>query len=189
LSDSAAKHRARQTVVNLVLALAASIALVALVVISVPRDESNRIKPVAYDNIVNQAKSATGLNFISIKAPTGWWCNLAQLNTSSNDAVINFKAGFVGSNTKYIGYTQAFDANPTWLAFKLNTLTPTGDYKDWKIYQSIMKNDPPKTNDYTMVLQYSSNNYVLLYGVADESELQAFADEISLRLQDGTVID
>jgi len=193
LSDSAARHRARQTIVNLVLALAASVALVVLIVTTLPRDESNRIKPVAYDSIVTQAASSSGLDLIKIKPLENWWCNLAQLNLSSSDAVPNFKAGFVGSNVKYLGYTQAFGGNPTWLAFQLKekTLTGTFEYSNytWNIYQSIVKNDPAKTMDYLMVLNYKDDDYVLLYGVADKNEYEAFAKEISDRLKKASSID
>lgn len=193
MSDSAARHRARQTIVNLVLALAASVAVVVLIVLSVPRDESNRIKPVAYDSIVSQAVTSSGLDLIKIKPLDNWWCNLAQLNLNSSDAVPYFKAGFVGSNVKYIGYTQAFEANPTWLAFQLKEKTLTGSYEysyyKWDIYQSIIKNDPAKTMDYVMVLNYKDNDYVLLYGVADKAEFEAFANEISDRLRKASSID
>ena len=46
MSDSAARHRARQTVINLILALGASIGLVVTLVLIVPRDDSNRIKEI-----------------------------------------------------------------------------------------------------------------------------------------------
>lgn len=193
MSDSGARYRAKQTVVNLVLALAACVALVVILVVSVPRDESNRIKEVNYSAIVDQAISSSGLKLIKISPPEPWWSNLAQLNTESADAVVNFKAGFVGSNIKYIGYTQAFDANPTWLAFQLQATTITGEYTykrfKWEIYQSVIKNDPAKTMDYIMVLNYSKNNYILLYGVADQKEYEAFANQVVDSLTGASQID
>ena len=193
MSDSGARYRAKQTVVNLVLALAACVALVVILVVSVPRDESKRIKEVNYSAIVDQAISSSGLKLIKISPPEPWWSNLAQLNTESADAVVNFKAGFVGSNIKYIGYTQAFDANPTWLAFQLQATTITGEYTykrfKWEIYQSVIKNDPAKTMDYIMVLNYSKNNYILLYGVADQKEYEAFANQVVDSLTGASQID
>lgn len=167
--------------------------MVALVVIAVPRDESNRIKEVNYSSIVDQALTSTDLPLIKIVPLEGWWSNLAQLNTESADAVVNFKAGFVGSDVKYIGYTQAFDGNATWLAFQLAGTTITGSYETggykWDIYQSIIKNDPQKTMDYIMVLKYSKDNYVLLYGIADKNEYEAFATEIVDRIRKASSIE
>ncbi|MFM8927716.1 MAG: DUF4245 family protein [Rhodoluna sp.] len=193
MSDSGARYRAKQTVINLVLALAACVALVVILVVSVPRDESNRIKEVNYSAIVDQAISSSGLKLIKINPPEPWWSNLAQLNTESADAVVNFKAGFVGSNIKYIGYTQAFDANPTWLAFQLKATTITGEYSykrfKWEIYQSLIKTDPAKTMDYIMVLNYQKNDYVLIYGVADKNEYELFANQVVDALTGASQID
>ena len=167
--------------------------MVALLVLGVPRDESNRIQEVKYSSIVDQANSSSGLPLITIKPLDGWWANLAQLNTASADAVVNFKAGFVGSDVKYIGYTQAFEGNPTWLAFQLAGSTITGSYEyanfKWDIYQSVIKNDPQKTMDYIMVLNYKNNDYILLYGIAEKSEYEAFANEIVDRLRQASSIE
>lgn len=167
--------------------------MVALVVIAVPRDESNRIKEVNYSATVDQARASSGLPLIKITPLESWWSNLAQLNTASADAVVNFKAGFVGSDVKYIGYTQAFEGNPTWLAFQLAGSTITGSYEyggfKWDIYQSVIKNDPQKTMDYIMVLNYKDNDYILLYGIADKSEYEAFANEIVDRLRQASSIE
>jgi hypothetical protein len=182
LSDSAARHRARQTVINLCLALAASIGLVVTLVLIVPRDDSNRIKEVDYTTISQKAKVDSGFEVITITPPANWWSNNAALTTNNIDTVPVFKAGFVGSDIKYIGYTQAFNANPTWLALSLNGKVITGEYSSqhykWDIYESVVKNDPKKTMDYIMVLNHKDQDYVLLYGVADQSEFKTFVDSI-----------
>lgn len=182
MSDSAARHRARQTIINLVLALAASVGLVVVLVLIVPRDDSNRIKPVDYVSISTAAESDSNLGIFTITPPTPWWSNNAVFNENPADTVKNFTAGFVGSDTKYIAYTQAFDANPTWLALNLNGLTPTGEYSSehysWQIYQAVEKHDPARTKDYLMVLNSADQDYVLLYGVAETSEFETFANAI-----------
>ena len=186
MSDSAARHRARQTVINLCLALAASVGIVITMVLVVPRDDSNRIKEVDYATISQTAKADSGLDVITVTPPTNWWSNNASLTTNNVDTVPVFKAGFVGSDIKYIGYTQAFNANPTWLALSLNGKVITGEYSSkhykWDIYESIVKNEPKKTMDYIMVLNYKNQDYVLLYGVADESEFKVFVDSIDKQL-------
>lgn len=193
MSDSAARHRARQTVINLCLALAASIGLVVTLVLIVPRDDSNRVKEVDYTTISQKAKVDSGFEVITVNPPTNWWSNNAALTTNNIDTVPVFKAGFVGSDIKYIGYTQAFNANPTWLALSLNGKVITGEYSSkhykWDIYESIVKNDPKKTMDYIMVLNYKAQDYVLLYGVADQTEFKAFIDSIDKQLNGVPQID
>ena len=186
MSDSAARHRARQTIINLVLALAASVGLVIVLVLIVPRDDSSRIKPIDYASISHGAAIDSKLPIFTITPPEKWWSNNAVFNENPVDTVKNFTAGFVGSDTKYVEYEQAFNANPTWLALNLNGMTTTGELKtehySWQIYQSVEKHDPAKTKDYLMVLNYSKQNYVLLYGVAEPSEFEFFAKAIDKKI-------
>ena len=51
MSDAAAQRRARQTVINLGLSLAATLGIVLALVLIVPRDDSNRIQPVDFKGI------------------------------------------------------------------------------------------------------------------------------------------
>ena len=54
MSDSAAKHRAKQTVRNLLLSLLVSLGLVVAIVLGVPRDDSNLIQEVDYIAIASE---------------------------------------------------------------------------------------------------------------------------------------
>ena len=186
MSDSAARHRARQTVINLILALGASIGLVVTLVLIVPRDDSSRIREIDYTAISQKSKADSGLNVITITPPENWWSNNAMLTTNNIDTVPVFKAGFVGSDIKYVGYTQAFNANPTWLALSLNGKVLTKQYSSkhytWDVYESIVKNEPKKTMDYIMVLNYKDQDYMLVYGVAEDSEFKTFIDSIDEEL-------
>ena len=186
MSDSAARHRARQTVINLILALGASIGLVVTLVLIVPRDDSSRIREIDYTAISQKAQEDSGFDVITITPPENWWSNNAMLTTNNIDTVPVFKAGFVGSDVKYVGYTQAFNANPTWLALSLNGKVLTKEYSSkhykWDVYESIVKNEPKKTMDYIMVLNYKDQDYILLYGVAEDSEFKTFIDSIDEEL-------
>ena len=186
MSDSAARHRARQTVINLILALGASIGLVVTLVLIVPRDDSSRIREIDYTAISKKAKADSGFDVITITPPENWWSNNAMLTTNNIDTVPVFKAGFVGSDIKYVGYTQAFNANPTWLALSLNGKVLTKQYSSkhytWDVYESIIKNEPKKTMDYIMVLNYKDQDYMLVYGVAEDSEFKTFIDSIDEEL-------
>ena len=186
MSDSAARHRARQTVINLILALGASIGLVVTLVLIVPRDDSSRIREIDYTAISQKAQEDSGFDVITITPPENWWSNNAMLTTNNIDTVPVFKAGFVGSDVKYVGYTQAFNANPTWLALSLNGKVLSKQYSSkhykWDVYESIVKNEPKKTMDYIMVLNYKDQDYILLYGVAEDSEFKTFIDSIDEEL-------
>jgi hypothetical protein len=193
LSDSAARHRARQTVINLILALGASIGLVVTLVLIVPRDDSSRIREIDYTAISQKAQEDSGFDVITITPPENWWSNNAMLTTNNIDTVPVFKAGFVGSDIKYVGYTQAFNANPTWLALSLNGKVLTEQYSSkhytWDVYESVVENNPKKTMDFIMVLNYKDQDYLLLYGVADQAEFKSFVDSIDKELNGVPQID
>lgn len=193
MSDSAARHRARQTVINLILALGASIGLVVTLVLIVPRDDSSRIREIDYTAISQKAQEDSGFDVITITPPENWWSNNAMLTTNNIDTVPVFKAGFVGSDIKYVGYTQAFNANPTWLALSLNGKVLTEQYSSkhytWDVYESVVENNPKKTMDYIMVLNYKDQDYLLLYGVAEQPEFKSFVDSIDKELNGVPQID
>jgi Protein of unknown function (DUF4245) len=185
--DAAAQRRARQTVTNLVLALGASAGLVLALVLMVPRDDSNLVKHVDYVAIATDAADATGRPIVVPKLDQGWWSNSARLTTSPKDGTeASWYAGFVGPKNEYIGLTQAFGTNPTWLALQLNGLTPTGTKtivgRTWAVWESPVKNDPPKTRDYTLVAELG-NDTVLVYGTASPADFEKFAQNVGEQIR------
>jgi hypothetical protein len=59
----------------------------------------------------------------------------------------------------------------------------------WDVYESVVENNPKKTMDYIMVLNYKDQDYLLLYGVADQAEFKSFVDSIDKELNGVPQID
>jgi len=188
--DAAAKRRARQTVNNLVLALIASLGIMIAIVLIVPRDDSNRIQPVDYKSIAAEAHASSGKQIIAPELPSGWWSNSARWSPKPADGVQNWYAGFVGPKNQYIGLTQAFGVNPTWLAFHLKNSAKTGTQAvgnyTWDIYEATEPSDPPKTKDFMMVLNYNDHDTALIYGVAKPQDFVEIAKAIQIKLMERT---
>ncbi len=184
--DAAAKRRARQTVNNLVLALIASLGVMLAIVLIVPRDDSNRIKPVDYKSIASQALASSGKMVAAPDLPKGWWANSARWSPQPTDGVQNWYVGFVGPKNQYIGLTQAFNVNPTWLAFQLKNDAKTGTQAvgsfTWDIYEAVEPNDPPKTKDFAMVLNYNFHDTAIIYGVAKRQDFVDLASAVQTQL-------
>ena len=184
--DAAAKRRARQTVNNLILALIASLGIMLAIVLIVPRDDSNRIQKVDYKSIAAQASSESGKSVIAPELPNGWWSNSARWSPKPADGVETWYTGFVGPKNQYIGLTQAFDINPTWLAFQLKDSAKTGTQAvgafTWEIWETVEPHDPPKTKDYQMVLKYNSHDVAIIYGVAKPQDFVSIATAIQAKL-------
>lgn len=183
MSDEAAKRRARQTVNNLVLSLLATVGLVVVLVLIVPRDNTNHIPKVDASAIAASASEASGESIVLPKLPSQWWSNQAAWLANPTDTVPAFKAGFVGPNNEYIGETMGFGGNPTWLALKLQGSLQTGAYGKWQVFESQVVHDPAKTMDYVLVRTLGTD-YILLYGTAKPQDFELFADSIDQQLEE-----
>ena len=184
--DAAAKRRAKQTLINLLLSLAATAGLVLALVLAVPRSDTNLVKPVDYVAVANSAAQSSHRPIIAPLLPgKDWWCNSARWNASSVDGVENWYVGFVGPNNQYLGLTQAFDSNPTWMALKLAQTTRTGSVEvagvRWDIYESPEKHDPAKTMDYVMVRSVGADQ-LFIYGTASKTEFNSFAAQVETQI-------
>ena len=186
MSDAAAKRRARQTLINLLLSLGATIGVMLILILAVPRDDSNRVQSVDYEQLAAQAASQAPGALLVPTIPVDWYSNSARFRSASQDGVATWYAGFVGPNSEFIALTQGFDINQTWLQIQLEANKPTGEVTlgeiTWKIFESTKENSPKKSKDFLMVLEYESNA-VLVYGVAPRQQLEEFAQQLSLLIQ------
>ena len=186
MSDAAAKRRARQTLINLLLSLGATIGVMLILILAVPRDDSNRVQSVDYKQLAAQAAPQAPGALLVPTIPVDWYSNSARFRSASQDGVATWYAGFVGPNSEFIALTQGFDLNQTWLQIQLEANKPTGEVtlgdKTWKIFESTKENNPKKSKDFLMVLEYESNA-VLVYGVAPRQQLEEFAQQLSLLIQ------
>ena len=189
--DAAKQRRARQTLVNLVLALAACLGLVLVIVLITPRSDENLIPHVDYRAIAKTTEEATSLPILAPKLKAGWWSNGARFESGSADGVKSWYVGFVGPKGEYTGVTQAFKSNPTWVALKLQGDLPVSQVKiggrTWTIYKSQQTNNPPKTMDYALYTSVDRGSGhrddVLVYGTAGPAETQNFANLITKQIE------
>jgi hypothetical protein len=181
MSDAAAQRRARQTLINLLLSLGATVGVMVLLVLAVPRDDSNRVQPVDYVAIANQASSEAPGKLLVPTIPVDWYSNAARYRSPAQDGVANWYVGFVGPNGEFLAMTQGLDVNQTWIQIMLESNKPSGQIeiqgKIWSVYESIRENNPPKSKDYMMVLEYE-NNVVFVYGVAPQAVLEDLASQL-----------
>lgn len=182
MSDAAAKRRARQTLINLLLSLGATIGVVLLLVLAVPRDDSNRLSPVDHVQIANEVGDQAPGKLLTVQLDEGWYSNAARYQSEAADGVASWFAGFVGPNNEYVAMLQAFDVNETWLALQLESTKPKGGALiggiRWQVYTSPNPSDPPASKDFIMVHK-SGNEVILLYGVAPFSSFELIGGKIA----------
>jgi hypothetical protein len=157
-----------------------------LLVLAVPRDDSNRVQPVDFVAIAEQAATETGEKLLVPTIPVDWYSNAARYRSLAQDGVANWYVGFVGPNSEFLAMTQGMDVNQTWIQLMLESSKPTGEVeiagKSWQVFESVRENNPPKSKDYMMVLEYD-NNAVFVYGVAPVEVLEDFALQLTLQIE------
>lgn len=187
MSDAAAKRRARQTVNNLALSLLATLGIVLVLVLIVPRDDSSRIPHVDYHQVAQDAATSSGLPVIAPNPGSGWWANKATWATGSADGIDTFEVGLVSPINHYIAFKQGFGTNPTWVALQLvgslQTETITSSGIEWQVWRSVEKHDPAKSKDYVLVATIG-NDTAMIYGTADQAEFDTFRNAVSIQLSE-----
>lgn len=180
MSDSAAKHRAKQTVRNLILSLLVTTGLVAAIYLGVPRDDTNRITPVDYQTIAVSASASLGNQALSPEIPANWWANAARVESSLG--VSTWYVGFVTETNQFIGLTQVFETNPSWEAEML-----AGNFFDsevelgglnWEIWPTLSPSSPRGTKEY-LLLHRNGPEVVVIYGTANTQDFEALAKAIA----------
>ena len=183
MSESAAQRRANQTVRNLILSMLATLGVVLLIVLGVPRDDSNRIQQVDYQQIAQEAQPAVSQQLIAPAIPSDWWSNAARLESSFG--VDTWYIGFVTPDNQYIGLSQAFEANPSWEALTLqgNWLETEVEIagKTWEVWPTLSPSTPPGTKEYAMLHRFG-NSAVVIYGTAAQADFVSLAEEIAIEL-------
>lgn len=145
-AENSRLHRQRQTVNNLVLSLLASLGVVLLLVLIVPRGVGDFEKRSV--DVVTLAKAATptaGQTLVAPVMPEGWLAKQATIRTSSSDRVTQWYVGFTTPKPteQFAAVVQAFTpqsepANETWIAQLLESKAATGSETfaglTWTVY-------------------------------------------------------
>jgi len=185
--ESAKKHRARQTLNNLLLALAASLGIMLAIVLATPRNDTNQIAAVDYRAIAAQVQSSTPNQILVPNLGAGYKATAARWNGKPTDGVQNWYVGFADQKGNFMGMTQAFGVNPTWLALQTASVVLASQFEvggqTWQEFESPVVHNPKQTKDYILVLKHG-NDAVLLYGTADKAAFKDFATQVVSALEE-----
>src|SRR5688500_11645950 len=98
------KHRANQTLLNLVVALVASLAIVLFLVLVVVRPASAPVDPVDYVAVAADAQAGATEPLIAPVLPPGWYANDARFGTTAE--VATWYIGLITPSTQFIALNQ-----------------------------------------------------------------------------------
>lgn len=186
-AENSRKHRQRQTVMNLVYALVASLALVLVIVLIVPRSDTPIEPDIDVAATAEQAQPAMSAPLAVPELPDGWRANAAEIRRSDADQVTAWYIGYLTPEDEFIGMYQAIDANPTWVAGLLARTAATGtttiDGVEWTVYDNRETSDDVGNARYGMTAESGGTTFVLL-GTASPDEFGELASALTPAIRD-----
>lgn len=183
-AEASRKRRANQTVMNLVLALLASLGIVVLLVLVVVRPEQPARDPVDYIAIAAEAQSQSDVRLAAPVLPEGWRSNDAELTAETDDS-LTWSVGFVtpGSSgtSSYAALDQGISPQSDWLSERVDSAAVTSTLeisgREWDVYDR-RDSDPTGNYAYSLATTVDGTIY-LVHGVADDEEFITLASAIA----------
>lgn len=180
-AENSRTYRQRQTVKNLVLALGASLLVVLVIVLLVPRSDTPIERDVDVALVAAQAQASSDDPLAVPELPQDWRANAAELRRSDVDEVTAWYAGYLTPSDEYLGMYQGLDANPTWIAELLARTLATGTTTiggvEWTVYDNRDSADDVGNARYGLTTEADGTTFVLL-GTASPEEFETLAAEL-----------
>lgn len=180
------RHRDNQTFTNLIAALVVCLGLVLVMVLVVVRPGIPEREPIDVAAAAASAQRTIDAPLVSPDLPEGWAANVAEVRGGA-DGVTTWYAGFVtpgDPQPQFLSFTQAIDANPTWLATAIEGAPQTGertiDGITWAEHDQRAAEDPGNLA-YVLTTEVGAST-VVVAGTAGDAELQIFAEAVSAEL-------
>ncbi|GAA1763881.1 DUF4245 domain-containing protein [Agromyces humatus] len=181
-AENSRNHRQRQTVKNLVLALGATLLLVLVIVLIVPRSDAPIEPDIDVAGVAQQAQVAVDDPLAVPELPEGWRSNAAEIRTSAADGVTAWYVGYLTPSDEYVGMYQGVEANPTWVAGLLSRTLATGtttiDGIEYTVYDNRESSDDVGNARYALTTEAGGTVFVLL-GTASEAEFTTLASALT----------
>ena len=183
-AETSRKHRANQTLLNLVVALVGSLLVVVFLVAVVVRPAPAPTEGIDYAAVAAEAQGATDEQLLSPVLPPDWSANDARFQEKQQ--VLTWYVGFLTPGEQYIGLDQGISANETWQAALLDDAAETGsvtiDGVDWTVYDQRGTSDAG--NFAYSLATTRGDSTVLLHGTASDEEFVLLATAIAAEWED-----
>jgi hypothetical protein len=172
-------YRSSQTARNLIAALLATLAVVLVIVLAVPRGDSAPKAPIDVAAVAQQVESARDVDVVVPAVPADWSVNGAAVDEDGTTAWTIVYA--LPGDAQFVRLSQAFDADDTWASQQLRGTAPDGtsdvDGITWDRYTVA---DPSSTGNVSRALgTQAGGQHILIYGAASADDLELVAASIA----------
>jgi hypothetical protein len=182
-AENSRRHRSNQTLLNLLLALGASLAVVLFLVLVVVRPDGTPPPAVNYRSDAVESRAEVGHTLAAPTLPSGWKANNDGLDTGS-DGVVAWTIGLITPSQEFIGVVQGVKANPTWVANQLQGTQSTGNVTiegvRWKVYD---RRDAADAGNFAYSMSTVTGvSSIVLHGTGTNAEFATLAGAITTQL-------
>lgn len=164
-AENSRKHRAKQTVNNLVLSLLATLALVVVIVLIVPRSDKPIERDFNWSQIAAQLQPSVDVTLVDPELPAGWTSNAAEYRTNKA-GISSWYIGLISPEDQYVGIHQGINTDATWLSTLLEGNSPvstaTIDGIEWDVYSNSAPAADRKLFHYALVTTAGPSTIVVL---------------------------
>jgi len=189
-AQNSKNYRDSKTIRNLWVAVGVTVAIVALMVFIVPRDDSSRLQSVDYRSVAVSAQRTLPVPLAVPELPDTWSSNVAEIRTASLDGVTSWFIGLITPSKQFLSITQAVDANPSWLVNEMQQTIPTGtvtiDGVDWIVYDNRDSDRDVGNVEYALTTESGRSTFIVA-GTATPDEARALASTITTTIEKQTI--
>ncbi|WP_261164554.1 DUF4245 domain-containing protein [Microbacterium sp. Marseille-Q6965] len=182
-----AAYRQSQTFTNLLIALAVSVAVVAVIFFAVPRGTPPERPPIDVAEVASRVSETYQRDVVVAEVPASWGVNVAEVQPGAPSV---WQVVYTPDEISFLDLAQGFDADDTWASQQLGGAAPTGeitiDGVAWQRYEISRPEDHGNVS-YALGTQAGAD-HVLLYGSASPettAELAGLVADQVRALQEG----
>lgn len=184
-AESSRVYRSSQTFRNLIAALLATVAVVAIVVFAVPRGEAPERPPIDVARIAADVETSMQRPAVVPEIDGTWRVNAAELQGGSPTVWNITLAPAAEDERGFIRVAQAFSTDVSWAPQVLNGMAPTGtttiDGQQWDVFDLGSRGAANVT--YALGIQ-AGPDYLLLYGSRSAESTAELAASLSAQIDD-----
>lgn len=180
-AEASRVYRSSQNTRNLVAALLATLAVVAVIVFAVPRGTPPEREPIDVAAVAERIGDAEARAVIAPALPDGWVVNSARIDGDSSVRTWTIVYAPAGEDDRgFLRVAQGFDADEAWPARVLSGAAPVDtasiDGVVWDRYEL----DPTRTGNISVALATTAgSDTILIYGAADAALLEEVAASVA----------
>lgn len=184
-AESSRVYRSSQTFRNLIAALIATVAVVAVIVFAVPRGEPTERPLIDVAKIAADVESTSERPVVVPELGDFWRVNAAGLEGGAV-TVWNITLAPSGERERgFIRVAQAFDADVTWAPQVTGGMAPTGTTEIDGVTWDVFDMGDRGTANVTYALGTQAGpDYVLLYGSRSADSTNELAESLTAQLSD-----